>query len=224
MPVNIHGKQYVTVAERVSALHEARNGAEVQITTTITEDTPEQVVVRATVRCAAGTFTGHAHSMKNAGSVEGQAPLEVAETSAVGRALGFAGYGSTEGIASADEMQAAGAATPPRRPPPTRKPPARRPSAAPAPAAPEAPEARSQLFGLATEMWGDKDTHAAICAALSLPSDGEGAIREHWLDKGGTYKQAQMYLAEVRRLEVSGKSFEDAARVVNAYAQLTVTE
>ena len=224
MPVNIHGRAYVTVAERVAALHDARNGAEVQITTTVTEDTPEQVVVRATVRCAAGTFTGHAHSMKNAGSVEGQAPLEVAETSAVGRALGFAGFGSAEGIASADEMQAVTA--PQRRAPATRKPPQRRPSASPATpsAAAEAPEDRSQLFGLATEMWGDKDTHAAVCAALSLPSDGEGAIREHWLDKGGTYKSAQMYLAEVRRTEVGGKSFEEACRTVNAYAQLTVKE
>ena len=83
---------------------------------------------------------------------------------------------------------------------------------------------RSKLFGLATEMWGDKDAHAAICAALNLPSDGEGAIREHWLEKGGTYKGAQTYLAEVRRTEVGGKSFEDACRIVNAYAQLTVAE
>ncbi len=217
MPVTIHGNQYVTVAERVAALHKERNGAEVQITTTITEDTAEQVVVRATVRCAAGTFTGHAHSKKDATSVEGQAPLEVAETSAVGRALGFAGFGSAGGIASADEMRAA---TAPR--PATRKPPQR--PAAPATPSAETPEDRSQLFGLATEMWGDKDTHTAICAALSLPSDGEGAIREHWLDKGGTYKSAQPYLAEVRRTERGGKSFEEACRTVNAYAQLTVKE
>ena len=221
MPVNIHGKQYVTVAERVAALHEARNGQEIQITTTITEDSPEQVVVRATVRCAAGTFTGHAHSMKNAGSVEGQAPLEVAETSAVGRALGFAGFGSAEGIASADEMQAAARPAPQRRAPPARKPTAIREKMAPM----EPIDAdRGALFGLATEMWPDQGAHAAICSALSLPSDGEGAIREHWLDKGGTYKSAQPYLAEVRRLEVGGKSFEDAARIVNAFAQLTVAE
>ena len=226
MPVKIHGNTYVTVAERVALLHKERNGAEGQITTSITEDTPEQVVVRATVRCAAGTFTGHAHSMKNATSVEGQAPLEVAETSAVGRALGFAGYGSAEGIASADEMQAATrppAKTPAHRASPPKPPPPGPRTALPSDAS-EAPEARSQLFGLATEMWGDKDTHAAICAALSLPSDGEGAIREHWLDKGGTYKSAQPYLAEVRRTERAGKTFEEACRIVNAYAQLTVKE
>jgi hypothetical protein len=31
-------------------------------------------------------------------------PYEVAETSAIGRALGFAGYGIVDGIATADEM------------------------------------------------------------------------------------------------------------------------
>ncbi len=34
-------------------------------------------------------------------------PYEVAETSAVGRALGFAGYGATDSIASADEVNKA---------------------------------------------------------------------------------------------------------------------
>ena len=222
MPVNIQGNQYVTVAERVAALHDGRNGERVYITTVITEDTPEQVVVRATVTCEAGTFTGHAHSMKSARSVEGQAPLEVAETSAVGRALGFAGFGSAEGIASADEMQAATRS--PARKPSARRAPPKPPPSGPRPEMPAKEpkdDGRSVLFGLATEMWRDKDAHAAICAALSLPSDGEGAIREHWLDKGGTYKGAQTYLAEVRRHEVGGKSFEDACKIVNAFAQLT---
>ena len=238
MPVNIQGNQYFTVAERVAQLHQSRNGERVYITTTITEDTPEQVVVRATVTCDAGIFTGHAHSKKAGAGIESRAPLEVAETSAVGRALGFAGFGSAEGIASADEMQAYNEPTtqkPPARKPTAHpappKPPARSPEKQRAPKAPPAPakpsgddDGRSALFGLATEMWRDKDAHAAICAALSLPSDGEGAITEHWLDKGGTYKGAQTYLAEVRRTEVGGKSFEDACRIVNAFAQLTVTE
>ena len=82
---------------------------------------------------------------------------------------------------------------------------------------------RSVLFGQATKSWPEQDAHAAICAALSLPSDGEGAIREYWLDKGGTYKSAQTHLAMVRREEVGGKSFEEACRIVNAFAQLTDT-
>ena len=154
----------------------------------------------------------------------------MAQTRAGGKALrmplGFimslAGYEATP----AEEMpRDEPKSQPARRPNATAKPTQSRDKAAPAgSSAASSDDDRSRLFGLATEMWGDKDTHAAICAALSLPSDGEGAITEHWLGKGGTYKSAQPYLAEVRRTEVGGKSFEDACRIVNAYAQLTVTE
>ncbi len=37
-------------------------------------------------------------------AIEKASPYEVAETSAIGRALGFAGFGIADGIASADEM------------------------------------------------------------------------------------------------------------------------
>ncbi len=240
MPVNIHGKQYVTVAERVAQLHAGRNGNTVQITTTITEDTMEQVVVMATVRCEAGVFTGHAHSMKTRGGIEGDAPLEVAETSAVGRALGFAGFGSSKGIATADEVRAyddppyyGGDSAPPARRPsrPARKAPPKTPKPGSRPSVPASERLmkgddaeRAALFGLASEMWKGQDAHDAICAALMLPGDGEGAITEHWIGKGGTYKQAQTYLAEVRRIELGGKPFEDACKTVNAYAQLTANE
>ena len=40
--------------------------------------------------------------------MEKTSPYEIAETSAIGRALGFAGYGSVDSIASADEMIKAG--------------------------------------------------------------------------------------------------------------------
>jgi hypothetical protein len=69
----------------------------------------------AKVTTPAGTFTGHARSSKAERSIEGQSPLEVAETSAVGRALGFAGFGIAEGIASADEVKAATAARKPNK-------------------------------------------------------------------------------------------------------------
>ena len=105
MPVEIHGKQYVTVAERVTQMHEA--GGEMVISTEIIRDTDTSISIKATVTCKAGTFSGHATSRYEAGGIEGQSPLEVAETSAVGRALGFAGYGAVEGIASADEVAVA---------------------------------------------------------------------------------------------------------------------
>ncbi|KKL96002.1 hypothetical protein LCGC14_1848770, partial [marine sediment metagenome] len=149
----------------------------------------------------------------------------MAQTRAGGKALrmplGFimslAGYEATPAEEIPRDEPAATRPAP--KPSVRRAPPARK---SPPPDAEDGDDGeRSKLFGLATEMWGDKDTHTAICAALSLPSEGEGAIREHWLDKGGTYKQAQPYLAEVRRHEVGGKSFEDACRIVNAFAQLT---
>lgn len=106
MPVNIQGKQYVTVAERVAAMHEARNGTTLEVHTWIAAENEDYVTMAATVRTPAGTFTGHARSDKSKGNIEGQSPLEVAETSAIGRALGFAGFGVIEGIATADEVKA----------------------------------------------------------------------------------------------------------------------
>lgn len=102
MPVEIHGKQYVTVAERIKEMHDA--GGEMVVSTEVVRDTDTSISIKATVTCKAGTFSGHATSRYEAGGIEGQSPLEVAETSAIGRALGFAGYGVVEGIASADEV------------------------------------------------------------------------------------------------------------------------
>jgi|SRR3990167_177993 len=96
--IQIHGKDYMTVARRVELAHE--DGLEEIITEVLTH---EPVVIKALVRTKKGTFSGisSANPLK---SIEKSNPYEVAETSAVGRALGFAGYGLIEGIASADEM------------------------------------------------------------------------------------------------------------------------
>lgn len=97
MPINIHGKQYVTVAERVEAAGTEFIGLETEVIT------HEPVVIKATVKTSRGTFTGISAANPSK-QIEKMSPYEVAETSAVGRALGFAGYGIVEGIASADEM------------------------------------------------------------------------------------------------------------------------
>lgn len=52
------------------------------------------------------TFTGLS-AANPAKLIEKASPYEVAESSALGRALGFAGYGIDEGIASADEIHKA---------------------------------------------------------------------------------------------------------------------
>ena len=99
MSVNIHGKSYITVAERVQAAHAELK--EIDITTEVLFQAP--VVVKATVKTPKGTFTGIS-AANPAKMIEKTSPYEVAETSAIGRALGFAGYGIVEGIATADEM------------------------------------------------------------------------------------------------------------------------
>jgi hypothetical protein len=106
--VNIQGKDYMTVARRVEIARDARtlDG----IDTEVISHSP--VVVKARVTIDGKVFTGISSvSLDSVKQIEKQNPYEVAETSAVGRALGFAGYGIIEGIASADEMIKAGVYT-----------------------------------------------------------------------------------------------------------------
>lgn len=91
----------MTVARRVELAHEAK--ALESVETEVLSHTP--IVVKATVKIKGNTFTGiSAVNPDTARMIERQSPYEVAETSAVGRALGFAGYGVIESIASADEL------------------------------------------------------------------------------------------------------------------------
>lgn len=98
--VRIHGKEYITVAGRLQIAHESLKKFNI-ITEVIPN--PSQVIIRATVTTDKGTFTGISAANPNK-LIEKQNPYEVAETSAVGRALGFAGYGVDGSIATADEM------------------------------------------------------------------------------------------------------------------------
>ena len=112
MPVEISGKTYWTVAERLTLAH-GEDGAKpvgIQSIETVTEAVGHMILVRATVVFQDGRrFQGS--SMVNSDSrspAERNAPLETCETSALGRALAFAGYfGSPEGIAGAEELHLA---------------------------------------------------------------------------------------------------------------------
>lgn len=99
MTIKIHGKEYTPVNERVGMVHDSET--ELSIITEVICHTP--VVVKATVTTKKGMFTGIS-AANPAKAIEKQSPYEVAETSAVGRALGFAGFGIAESIASADEI------------------------------------------------------------------------------------------------------------------------
>jgi hypothetical protein len=100
MSIQIHGKEYVTVDERVKAAHAACK--KISISTEVLS-IANKIVVKATVITEKGSFTGIS-AANEAKTIEKQSPYEVAETSAVGRALGFAGYGVVNGIATADEI------------------------------------------------------------------------------------------------------------------------
>jgi hypothetical protein len=112
MPVDIQGKSYWTVAERITLAHgeEGIKPVGIQSVETRLEGVGQVLVVHATVTFVDGrVFEGM--SMVNADSrspAERNAPVETCETSAVGRALAFAGFfGSPEGIAGAEELHLA---------------------------------------------------------------------------------------------------------------------
>ena len=100
--VDIHGKEYVLVKDRILAFHELYKEGSIK-----TEKTSEGLVVgfKAVVETGDGrTFTGHAESVRGGTGVNKDAACENAETSAVGRALGMLGIGVLESVASADEV------------------------------------------------------------------------------------------------------------------------
>ena len=102
--INLHGKNYVEVSERVRQAHE--KGSEFSILQVEPFNISERWFVRATIMANSKQYIGTAEIKFTApkNTPDGTNPYECAETSAVGRALGFAGFGSVEGIASYDEV------------------------------------------------------------------------------------------------------------------------
>lgn len=105
MAYNLEG--YVTVAERLAQAHE-------QLVTVVTEPpvllTDTMGYIRATVALKDGrSSTGTASFRLDLQNRSAQAtnPIEDCETSAIGRALGMLGYGSSKSIASREEVQEA---------------------------------------------------------------------------------------------------------------------
>ena len=104
--VNIKGKDYVDVASRIQAFRMLY--PEGMIQTKKLDSEPGTALFVAQIS-ADGTVlaTGHAFEEKNASSINRTSYIENCETSAVGRALGMLGIGSTSSIASVDEMYGA---------------------------------------------------------------------------------------------------------------------
>ena len=102
--VTIKGKQYSTVAERVKAAHAA--GGFSITASEIVPFGPDRYAVKVTISLGDRQFIGisEIRLTAKAGTADGDAPIECAETSALGRALAFAGFATDGTIASADEM------------------------------------------------------------------------------------------------------------------------
>lgn len=105
MPVQIHGKEYKTVAERVNQLR--ADHADYTVETQLIKADDERVVMKALISNGEQLLaTGYAEEERGSSNINMTSALENAETSAVGRALAFLGLAGTE-IASADEVAAA---------------------------------------------------------------------------------------------------------------------
>lgn len=102
--ITIHGKEYIPVHERIKMAH---GGEKLQGVKTLVLQHEPNVVIQATVNISGIEYQGIS-SANIAKTIEKANPYEVAETSAVGRALGFAGFGIIDSIASSDEMHKAG--------------------------------------------------------------------------------------------------------------------
>ena len=114
--INLKGKNYAPVSARVEQFHKDHKDGSITTETTFTEG---YVIVKATITFGviystemnatsvgainplqARTFTGHSY-----GTVKGEKAFEKLETTAVGRALAFAGYLAGGEIASYDEIE-----------------------------------------------------------------------------------------------------------------------
>ena len=104
--VSIHGKEYATVAYRL-ALFRA-DYPKGSIITELISDEDGVIVFKASIFDGDTLLaTGYAEEVRGSSNINKTSALENAETSAVGRALAFAGYHSSTSIASADEVSVA---------------------------------------------------------------------------------------------------------------------
>ena len=101
---SIKGKEYAPVSERVRAFRNIL--PEWRIQTKIVSFDEGEWVFQAEVQDDGGVTqsTAHASEKVGVGNINKTSALENAETSAVGRALGFLGVGIAASIASADEV------------------------------------------------------------------------------------------------------------------------
>ena len=107
--IAIKGKDYVTINERVKCFRNCPEFDGWAIKTEILHFDKESVVFKATITDKDGNVlaTGHAQEDRGSSMINKTSYCENAETSAVGRALGFLGIGIENSIATYDEVKRA---------------------------------------------------------------------------------------------------------------------
>ena len=104
MPVLIHGKEYKTVAERVTEIHTINKDKPLSIETELVSWNEGIVIFKATISTGSGVFTGYAYEREGSSQINKTSALENCETSSIGRAVAAAGFSGSE-YASANEVE-----------------------------------------------------------------------------------------------------------------------
>ena len=101
--VNIKGKDYVEVNERIKYFREKHKSG--RIVSTLLDNSDGHCVFRTEIYLEDSlAATGHAREVEGDGMVNKTSYLENCETSAIGRALGCLGIGIDASVASAEEV------------------------------------------------------------------------------------------------------------------------
>jgi len=104
--VNIRGKQYVEVKERVKYFRQEKKYEDWTIATDFPMVDDAQCICKASIADPNGRVvsTGHAHEVQANGNINKTSYIENCETSAIGRALAVMGIGVDDSMASANEV------------------------------------------------------------------------------------------------------------------------
>ena len=105
MPIEIHGKPYYTVVERLKML-KADFKLDYSLKTELLKCDDKVVIVKATLSFNGNEYTGLALEIIGSSNINTHSYLMNCETSAIGRALSAANYLGTE-YCSANEMESA---------------------------------------------------------------------------------------------------------------------
>lgn len=104
--ISIHNKEYAEVKEKVKAFRAVF--PEGSISTKVVEVDEEHCICKASIFNENGSLLAEGHAQENIATTKFKdSMLEIAETSAIGRALGVLGIGVKGGIDSAETMRRA---------------------------------------------------------------------------------------------------------------------